>query len=232
MSDPLLMRLTAAIQARAQRAVLSSAELSRLEGVARARVPEERLLSWLHEALEQRSARGERVSLSQGLAILERRAQQWAEQHAGERYEREQLTTPQGHEELEALRALVESVRAASRERATTQTSALFSWLIERLEVLLNAFTQTQTQHHESVSFFDLSARLEELDEALYAEVLSRVSPALIERVEGECLRALRGERNRSRPQDFARALRAVTWAHLRAELHLPPLHLRLYGGW
>lgn len=232
MSDPLLMRLTAAIQARAQRAVLSSAELSRLERVARARVPEERLLSWLHEALEQRSARGERVSLSQGLAILERRAQQWAEQHAGERYEREQLTTPQGHEELEALRALVEGVRAASRERATTQTSALFSWLIERLEVLLNAFTQTQTQTHESVRVFDLSARLEELDEALYAEVLSKISPALIERVEGECLRALRGERNRSRPQDFARALRAVTWAHLRAELHLPPLHLRLYGGW
>jgi hypothetical protein len=105
---------------------------------------------------------------------------------------------------------------------------------------LLNAFTQTQiqnqtqtqTQNHESVHTFDLSARLEELDEALYAEVLSRVSPALIERVEGECLRALRGERNRSRPQDFARALRAVTWAHLRAELHLPPLHLRLYGGW
>jgi hypothetical protein len=230
MSDPLLMRLTAAIQARAQRAVLSSAELSRLEGIARARVPEERLLSWLHEALEQRNARGERVSLSQGLSVLERRAQQWAEQHAGERYEREQLTTPKGHEELEALRALLESVHTASRERATTQTSTLFSWLIARLEVLVNALGQAQAQ--ADASSFDLSARLEELDEALYAEVLARVSPALISRVEAECLRSLRGERNRSRPQDFARALRAVTWAHLRAELHLPPLHLKLYGGW
>ena len=224
MSEPSLPRLTEALQGLYQRAMLGSKELSRLRALAEARVPQERLLSWLDEAATQRNARGERVSMSHALSIVETRAQQWAQQHLGERYERELVGAKEGSAEREALTRLIALVELSAKERSATQSASLFEWLGAQLHALMGAL--------ERSPHLDLSAQLSTLDEALYARALALAPRALVERVEAEALKALKRERGLARPQDFSRALKAVMWAQLRAELHLPPLHLKLYGGW
>ena len=159
----------------------------------------------------------------QTLRLLEQRAQQWAQQHLAEGYELEQRAQGSGQRALWALEELTTAVELGSRERSTLQTAPLFDWLLVRLRQLVHAY--------RSDSSLELSALLSELDEALCAEVF-RLLPALAQQAQRESLKTLRRERNRSRPQDFSRALRSVTWAQLRAELQLPALYLPLYGSW
>jgi len=205
------------------RAVLNTRDVQRLDAIVKLRVPEELLKSWLSEALAQRNAQGQRPSSAQSLSVLERRAQQWAQQHVAEGYEREAGRSAEGRLELEALEALIASVDLSAQERATAQSAPLFEWLLERLRQLAAELKRG--------SDYELSALLSELDEALYAEVDERL-PELSRQTHSEVLASLKRERNRSRPQDFARSLRAVTWARLRAELQLPQLYLPLFGSW
>ena len=221
--NPLTAKLCNALQEAFNRPVMNMKDVERVEGLVKLRVPEERLMSWLSEGVSQRNAQGERRSIFQVLKTLERRAQQWASQHASEGYELEQGARSEAQRELEALGELISSVERDAQGRSTTQTSPLFVWLLERLRQLAQ-----ERREDESLA---LSALLTELDEALHSEVRARL-PSLVEQAQRETLKLLRRERNRSRPQDFSRALRAVTWAQLRAELQLPTLYLPLYGTW
>lgn len=223
MINPLTVKLCSALQEAFNRPVINTKDVERVEGVVRLRVPEERLMSWLSEGLSQRTAQGERRSLYQTLNLLEKRAQQWASQHLAEGYELEQGAQAAGQRELEALKQLIMSIEGGARERSTLQSAPLFEWLIVRLKQLAEGCQADPS--------LELSALLMELDEALCAEVYRRL-PALAQQAQRETLAALKRERNRSRPQDFARSLRAVTWSQLRAELQLPSLYLPLYGSW
>ena len=223
MTNPLTTKLCGALQEAFNRPVMNMKDVERVEELVKLRVPEDRLMSWLTEGLSQRTAHGERRSMYQTLRLLEQRAQQWAQQHLAEGYELEQHAQGSAQRALLALEELTSAVERGSRERSTLQTAPLFDWLLVRLRQLVNAY--------RSDSSLELSALLSELDEALCAEVFRQL-PSLAQQAQRESLKTLRRERNRSRPQDFSRALRSVTWAQLRAELQLPALYLPLYGSW
>lgn len=223
MTNQLIAKLCSALQEAFNQPLLKSTDIERVKNLVQLRIPEERLMSWLKEVLSQRSPQGERLSLYQTLNRLEQRAQQWAQQHLTEGYEREQSEGNDHHRELKALEDLIVSIERNGRDYSSLQTAPLFEWLVHKLHQLADGY--------RGDSSLILSSLLSELDEAFYAEVC-RGLPELAYRIQQDTLTMLNRERNRSRPQDFARSLRAVTWAQLRAELQLPTLDLSLYGNW